>query len=232
VTGRPERAHISEVAERHREPIERFIEVAERYCALIESWQQDASQFADVRDFLRRVERLLPEIYLRALDLPETHALFAAGDEPEAGATAAVEPPKEATTTGSSSDRLQAQKHAEGERFPGLEGYGAAEVHLIEPVATSPGTLDHYASVFHPYAAAFREGEPKVVGNLLSDDLGSVYDWLRKPLIVWEHGGDDATFEALWDWRLDLDSHAGDHLVSALRALYWLLHRHPPDDDE
>jgi hypothetical protein len=78
--------------------------------------------------------------------------------------------------------------------------------------------FDYYREVFDPYAG---ESEKPVVGSL-SDDLADIYGELAKGLACWDAGNRSG---AMWEWRFGFQTHWGEHLTGAMRALYWCVAR-------
>ena len=72
------------------------------------------------------------------------------------------------------------------------------------------GTFDAYFEVFDPFV------EDELVIGSLTDDLGDIYVDLCEGL---EYNQLGRYADALWSWRFSFDTHWGDHLVDALRAL-------------
>jgi len=85
-----------------------------------------------------------------------------------------------------------------------------------------------YREVFDPYKAE----EP--VNGSLADDLADLYWDIGPGLSRWD-AADPATRRGIvWNWRFGYESHWGQHLVDAMRAIHTLLcvhhieHQHPP----
>lgn len=81
------------------------------------------------------------------------------------------------------------------------------------------GEYDSYWEIFDPY-----EDEPPVCGSL-SDDLSDIYQDLVRPLMEFEEG---RVRTAVWDWKFNINGHAGDHLVDAMRAIHRLIQGRVP----
>jgi hypothetical protein len=73
--------------------------------------------------------------------------------------------------------------------------------------------------VFDPYA----EPPEAVVLGSLADDVGDIYLDLADGLELWAAGNLAA---AVWEWRFGLESHWGQHLTGALRAIHALALKH------
>jgi len=79
------------------------------------------------------------------------------------------------------------------------------------------GAYNRYWQVSDPF-----EGEEPVVA-LLGEDLADMYGDLKRGLIAFDKGLEHDTVEAAWHWRFSFGNHWGRHLVSALRALHYIL---------
>lgn len=77
------------------------------------------------------------------------------------------------------------------------------------------GDWNLYREVFDPYEPVT---EPEVAGSL-ADDIVDVYRDIRAGLLKWRRG---ESGEALWEWRFNFESHWGQHVTGALRALHAL----------
>ena len=71
---------------------------------------------------------------------------------------------------------------------------------------------DSYQIVFDSYAA---QPEEPVTGSL-ADDLSDILLDLERGEQLWMQGELDA---AVWDWRFGFESHWGEHVTGALRAI-------------
>lgn len=83
------------------------------------------------------------------------------------------------------------------------------------------GMYDYYLEVFDPY----QNEQP--VGGLISDDLADIYLDLVNPLRAYDEG---RHLDAVWQWRFNLGTHCGNHMVDTMRAIHRLVHDHMPDD--
>jgi hypothetical protein len=72
-----------------------------------------------------------------------------------------------------------------------------------------------YQEIFNPYA---EPPEAPVTGSL-ADDLADIFLDLEDGEELWAEGKFDA---AVWNWRFGFESHWGEHVTSALRALHTL----------
>ncbi len=75
------------------------------------------------------------------------------------------------------------------------------------------GTANLYREIFDAYGPA---SEEPVIGSL-ADDLGDIHAELATALACWNAGNEEG---AVWSWRFGFQQHWGEHLTSALRALY------------
>jgi hypothetical protein len=71
---------------------------------------------------------------------------------------------------------------------------------------------DHYQEVFDPYADP---PEATVTGSL-ADDLSDIYLDLLEGAELWAASRQD---EAVWEWRFGFETHWGEHVTGALRAI-------------
>jgi hypothetical protein len=77
----------------------------------------------------------------------------------------------------------------------------------------TPIPFQYYNEIFDPHD--FSETKP-VVGDL-HDDLADIYRYLKQGLILYEKGlAGDAAFE----WKSSFSYHWGEHVLSAMRAIY------------
>jgi hypothetical protein len=83
------------------------------------------------------------------------------------------------------------------------------------------GKYDIYWEVLDP---VFKE---EVGAGTLSEDLAEIYMELKGPLIAYEKGQE---FDAIWQWKFNIKSHCGDHLVDALRTIHRLVNDHMDPD--
>lgn len=64
-------------------------------------------------------------------------------------------------------------------------------------------------------------------GTSLADDLSDIYVDLKRSLLEYDSG--DKT-NAIWQWKFDLRGHTGQHIVSALRPIHFLIYDHMDRD--
>ena len=82
------------------------------------------------------------------------------------------------------------------------------------------GKYDSYFEVFDP---AF---DTDAIQTMLSDDLSDIYTNLKRPLIKYESGEEPNQRIAIWEWKFNIQTHCGDHLVDALRPIHRLVYDH------
>lgn len=80
------------------------------------------------------------------------------------------------------------------------------------------GDHRYYREVFDPWEL---DDDRAMTGDL-TDDLWDTFMGLRTGLDLWNRGRRD---QALWQWRFGFESHWGEHVTGALRALYMLARR-------
>jgi hypothetical protein len=88
-------------------------------------------------------------------------------------------------------------------------------------IGSKLGKYDLYWEIFDPVF------EKEVVAGNLSEDLTSIYMELKGPLIAYEKG---EASDAIWEWKFNIKSHCGDHLVDALRTIHRLINDHMDPD--
>jgi hypothetical protein len=142
---------------------------------------------------LKAIHELLPQAYAAALRLPSTTVLF---DEEESS-----------TEEGEGDSPSGSALPERGPKAGPLAGLAALE-HLLGP-------RRFYREVFDPYS---EPNNPEVTGDII-DDLSDLHDDLAAGLMEWRKGNPG---EALWRWRFSFESHWGEHVTSALRALFAL----------
>jgi hypothetical protein len=96
---------------------------------------------------------------------------------------------------------------------------------MSEPVSALPTGLSRlaeflgqrrfYREIFDPYSDV---NESEVTGDII-DDLCDIHRDLVAGLLQWRQGN---TGQALWEWRFGFETHWGEHLTSALRAIFAL----------
>ncbi len=160
----------------------RFGVIARRYCAIVE-----AAATIGKTEFLLELYRILPELVLEAIRLPDIDSDAAEEDDPK------NVPPI-----------LQRPAMSDGE-------WGLLYGLLKEKFGDS--TL--YWTVFDPL-----KNDEAIPGSL-ADDVADVYrDLLEGVSLIDKYV---ANTEAIWEWRFGFHSHWGDHAISALRTIHWLL---------
>jgi hypothetical protein len=55
---------------------------------------------------------------------------------------------------------------------------------------------------------------------MLWDDLADIYRDLKNGLRLFDLGTQDATLQAIWDWRFGYENHWGSHLMQALVTVH------------
>jgi hypothetical protein len=85
------------------------------------------------------------------------------------------------------------------------------------------GKYDNYSEIFDPVF------ENECVVGSLSDDLADIYTDLKGPMISFESGNKN---DAIWQWKFNLKTHCGDHLVDSLRVIHRLVNDHMDPDYE
>jgi hypothetical protein len=164
---------------RDLEPVRQFVEVAGRYCGLVENYEALTAY-----ELARRAADLLPSLYAAGLALPDVAMPEAQSEKPDAFYDAV--PIKHTAALG----------RALGEKI---------------------GAYNRYWQVPDP----FEEEEP--VAALLGEDLADLYGDLKRGLIAFDKGTEHDAAEAAWHWRFSFGNHWGRHLVSALRALHYMV---------
>ena len=82
------------------------------------------------------------------------------------------------------------------------------------------GKYGTYSEVFDPVY------DTDAITASLGDDLSGVYLDLKRPLIKYESGAEPNQRIAIWEWKFNLQTHCGDHLVDALRPIHRLIWDH------
>ncbi len=94
-----------------------------------------------------------------------------------------------------------------------------SEAHEFRALVDKLGESRHYLEVFDPWD----KSDNRAVMGDLADDLWDIYNGLRAGLRLWSQGSREY---ALWEWRFGFESHWGEHVTGAIRALYMLARRH------
>ncbi len=77
----------------------------------------------------------------------------------------------------------------------------------------TPIKFQYYREIFDPHD--FKEDEP-ITGDL-HDDLADIYRELKPALLLYI---DDKIEDAAFEWKSTFGYHWGEHLISAMRAIY------------
>lgn len=152
------------------EKCDRFAETATEYCYLIENHSDLTTD-----EFLQRVRKLLPRLYLQAVELPYGDFIDDC-DEPEI------------------------THEAWGVIFSGLH--------------SRLGRRDDHRTVFDPILA---NDYPHI--SFLSDDLADIWRDLKASIEQWNSLVAANQQDAVWHWKFKFETHWGEHLVDALRAI-------------
>lgn len=78
------------------------------------------------------------------------------------------------------------------------------------------GNWDIYFHVFDPTK------DQEAIRGSLADDIADIYRDLKKGLVC-HHSDCKSADDILWEWRFLFYSHWGDHAMSALRTVHFLL---------
>jgi hypothetical protein len=78
------------------------------------------------------------------------------------------------------------------------------------------GERDVYWLVLDPFDAN------GVVAGSLSEDLTSVYEDMAAPLALFDREDEEAARTAVWQWRFNMETHTGKHIIGALNPLHAL----------
>ncbi len=97
----------------------------------------------------------------------------------------------------------------ESERYRGTS--------MMDPILEKIGNYDSYLEIVDPVY------ENEIVVGSLSDDLADIYADLKGPMISYESGRE---FDAIWQWKFNIKTHCGDHLVDSLRVIHRLVNDH------
>lgn len=79
----------------------------------------------------------------------------------------------------------------------------------------------YYWHVFDPSDS---NDTTSVCGDLV-DDVGDMYKDIKRSLLLFDTGSDEAKENAIWQFKFDFESHWGDHCVNALYAVHYFLQR-------
>ena len=153
----------------------------------------ETSDSLDATGLICQAHLLIPRLYVAAIALPSTDILYdGSEDSPEDDDLPVPEFTKDPDR------REQAEWSA-----------------LYERLRATLGKWCDYREIFDPYEPP---AEKEVQGSL-ADDLADIYFDLRTGLRKWNRG-DGAG--ALWEWRVGLENHWGEHATGALRAMHTL----------
>ena len=202
----------------YRAQIDAFVELADRFCQVVVG----RNRYTQV-GFLQAIESPLAELYFRASALPDEELWFS-DDEDEAEGDA--ESPE-----GGLSGHEDGALHTDDESaFPILLTSRidvSQQLEIMHDIEGLLGEFNLYREVYDPY------GNDEALNGSLGDDIASLYALLATHLPLFRSREVPAMREALWNWRFGFDSHEGEHVTGALRAIYALLRQSRPhwDDD-
>jgi len=123
----------------------------------------------------------------------------------------------------SASATLLPQIYAAGQGLPDVEPESGPSRHwpqVERPEKKLESILANenlYFEIFDPF------DKKSQVSTTLSNDLSDVYLDLKHPLMTFDDGH---IAEAIWQWKLNLQHHCGDHLVGAMKPIHWLIKKH------
>jgi hypothetical protein len=89
----------------------------------------------------------------------------------------------------------------------------------LQTLSLRLGTNRYYWSVFTP--TDLRDDEP-VCCDLL-DDLGDIYQDLKKALVIYDLPIEYCKEHAIWQFKFDFETHWGNHCINALRGIHFFL---------
>jgi hypothetical protein len=92
---------------------------------------------------------------------------------------------------------------------------------MMDPILKKIGRYDSYSEIFDPVH------EDEIVVGSLSDDLADIFADLKGPMISYESG---EKADAIWQWKFNIKTHCGDHLVDSLRVMHRLVNDHMDPD--
>lgn len=79
----------------------------------------------------------------------------------------------------------------------------------------------YYLHLFNPADESDRDIS---YGDLL-DDIGDIYEDLKRSLLIFDIGTDAAKESAIWKFKFTFDSHWGDHCINAIYASHYFLRK-------
>ena len=177
---------------------------AKRFCAAIEA----ADSGSDI-GFLRRMNELIPELYMHAARLPDIDPWAAKPDaehEDEQDNSESTSPVRES----------EAESHASLARMSDWSWAREALGNLL-------GLKNRYRAVFDPVG---RGKEKDALDCTIADDLAEIYADIKRELYLDEHWSEipQDESERLWHWRFQFKSHWGTrHATMVLPAIAWLV---------
>lgn len=81
--------------------------------------------------------------------------------------------------------------------------------------------FSYYASVLNPLDIDSIEGVG--IGDLI-DDLGDIFEDLKRGIILFDKDDVGAKENAVWKFKFDYDNHSGEHCIEALYAIHHYLY--------
>jgi Domain of unknown function (DUF5063) len=95
---------------------------------------------------------------------------------------------------------------------------------VTQPLFDRFGPHAFYHVVFDPLI------DEDVMITHIADDLADIYHDMKRPLMRYDRGADDAQQLAIWEWRFTLRGHSGAHIVNVMRPIHVLINDHLPAD--
>jgi hypothetical protein len=121
--------------------------------------------------------------------------------------------------------RVLPRIYAHGLELPDTE---PADVEFDADVASPMSRLTGLLGQYNVYAEVFDPCiDKEFLTKTISDDLADIYLDLKRPLLAFEAG---KTANAVWQWKFNLQTHCGEHLVDVLRPIHRLINDHMPSD--
>ncbi len=121
--------------------------------------------------------------------------------------------------------RILPQIYALGLDLPDTEPTnGTLDSEVISPMSeltALSGEYNLYAEVFDPCF------DKEFLTKTIADDLADIYLDLKRPLLAFEAGDRG---NSIWQWKFNIQTHCGDHLVDVLRPIHRLINDHMPSD--
>ena len=183
-----------------------------RDCAIRFCAEFDAAETGSDIGLLRRMNELIPELYMHAARLPDIDPWAATPD-------AEHEDEPDNSESASSVRESEAESHASLTRMSDWSWAREALGNLL-------GSKNRYRAVFDPVG---RGKEKAALDCTIADDLAEIYADIKRELYLDEHRSeipqDDS--ERLWHWRFQFKSHWGTrHAVHVLAAIAWLVNEY------